>query len=48
MGNLTAKSTINAGKPWTQDDLKQLKPLVKGNAPTRVIGLKLGPTEASI
>jgi hypothetical protein len=43
-----AKSTKNTGKPWTKDDLKQLKTLVKGNTPTGVIGLKLGRTEASV
>ncbi|MDB5620664.1 hypothetical protein [Tardiphaga sp.] len=43
-----AKSTKNTGKPWTEDDVKQFKTLVKGNTPTRVIGLKLGRTEASV
>ena len=43
-----AKSTKNTGKPWTKDDVKQLKTLVKGNTPTRVIGLKLGRTESSV
>jgi hypothetical protein len=41
-------STKKTGKPWTNDDLKQLKTLVKGNTPTRVIDLKLGRTEASV
>jgi hypothetical protein len=44
----TTKSTRNNGEPWTKDDLKELKLLVKQNTPTRVIGLKLGRTEASI
>lgn len=43
-----AKSTRNAGKPWTAQDVRQLKELAKGNTPTRVIGLKLGRTEAAI
>jgi hypothetical protein len=43
-----AKSTKNTGKPWTPADVKELKTLVKGNTPTRVIGLKLGRTESSI
>jgi len=43
-----AKSTKNTGKPWTKDDVKQLKTLVKGNTPTRVIGVKLGRTESSV
>jgi len=43
-----AKSTRNTGKPWSSSDVKQLKTLAKGNTPTRVIGLKLGRTEAAI
>lgn len=43
-----AKSTRNDGKPWTPQDIKQLKELAKGNTPTRVIGIKLGRTEAAI
>lgn len=43
-----AKSTRNAGKPWPAQDVRQLKELAKGNTPTRVIGLKLGRTEAAI
>ena len=42
------KSTRNTGKPWAKDDLRQLRSLAKGNTPTRVIGLKLGRTEAAI
>lgn len=30
------------------DDLKELRALAKQNTPTRVIGLKLGRTEAAI
>jgi hypothetical protein len=44
----TTKSTRNNGQPWSRDDLKELKLLVKQNTPTRVIGLKLGRTEAAI
>jgi hypothetical protein len=43
-----AKSTKNTGKPWTPTDVKELKTLVKGNTPTRVIGLKLGRTETAV
>ncbi|MGY4467376.1 hypothetical protein ACVWWK_003085 [Bradyrhizobium sp. LB9.1b] len=43
-----AKSTRNTGKPWTQQDVKQLKELAKGNTPTRVIGVKLGRSEAAV
>lgn len=42
------KSTRNTGKPWTTEDEKALKQLVKENTPTRVIGLKLGRTENSV
>jgi hypothetical protein len=44
----TTKSTRNNGEPWTKDNVKELKMLVKENTPTRVIGLKLGRTEASV
>lgn len=43
-----AKSTRNAGNPWTAQDVRQLKELAKGNTPTRVIGLKLDRTETAI
>lgn len=43
-----AKSTRNSGKPWTKNDVTQLKKLVEENTPTRVIGLKLGRTETAI
>lgn len=42
------KSTRNTGKPWTSSDVKSLKGLAAGNTPTRVIGLKLGRTEAAV
>lgn len=44
----TTKSTRNTGEPWTKENVKELKMLVKQNTPTRVIGLKLGRTEASV
>jgi hypothetical protein len=43
-----AKSTRNSGRPWTAKDVQQLKQLAKGNTPTRVIGFKLGRTEAAV
>lgn len=43
-----AKSTKNTGKPWTQEDVAQLKELAAGNTPTGIIGLKLGRTKGSI
>lgn len=42
------KSTRNSGKRWTQKEVSELRKLAKGNTPTRVIGLKLGRTEAAI
>jgi hypothetical protein len=43
-----AKSTRNTGKPWTEDDVRQLRDLARGNTPTRLIGMKLGRTASSI
>jgi hypothetical protein len=43
-----SKSTRNAGKQWSSSDIKQLRQLAKQNTPTRVIGLKLGRTEAGV
>lgn len=43
-----AKDPKNHGKPWSNDDIGQLKDLAKGNTPTRVIGLKMGRTEDSV
>lgn len=43
-----SKSNRNSGKPWTSQEVKELKSLVKENTPTRVIGLKMGRTESSI
>lgn len=40
--------TRNTEKPWTTDDIATLRKLVRENTPTRVIGLKLGRTEAAI
>jgi hypothetical protein len=43
-----SKSNRNSGKAWTPVETKSLKSLARENTPTRVIGLKLGRTEASI
>lgn len=43
-----SKSTRNAGKHWSTDDVRQLERLADGNTPTRVIGLKLGRTEDAV
>ena len=43
-----AKTNRNSGKPWTSNDVAQLKILVKQNTPTRVIGIKIGRTPGAI
>ena len=43
-----SKSTRNTGKAWTSSEVKQLAKLASENTPTRVIGLKLGRTEAAV
>jgi hypothetical protein len=42
------KKPTNHNKPWTTSDNTQLGKLAAGNTPTRVIGLKMGRTPASI
>lgn len=43
-----AKYNRNTGKIWSKADVSKLSSLAKQNTPTRVIGLKLGRTEASV
>jgi hypothetical protein len=43
-----AKSTRNRGSRWSGTDEKKLAALAGRNTPTRVIGLKLGRTEAAV
>jgi hypothetical protein len=43
-----AKKPGNAGNPWSPQDVRQLRQLVRQNTPTRVMGLKLGRTTSSI
>lgn len=38
----------NHGKPWTPQEVQQLKELAKGNTPTRVIGIKVGRTPEAV
>ena len=38
----------NTGKPWTPKTDRQIKTLAHKNTPTRVIGLLIGRTEASV
>lgn len=43
-----ALSTRNTGKSWTAADEQLLRKLARENTPTRVIGVKLGRTEAAV
>jgi transposase len=43
-----AKTNRNSGKPWTRNDIAQLKRLITENTPTRVIGLEIGRTPGAI
>jgi len=43
-----AKSTRNSGTSWTPTQQRELRSLARENTPTRVIGLKLGRTEAAV
>jgi hypothetical protein len=43
-----AKTPPNHGKAWKPADVQQLEKLADQNTPTRVIGLKMGRTEAAI
>lgn len=42
------KSKRNTGTGWSADSEKELRALIKGNTLTRVIGLRLGRSEASV
>ncbi|MCK9418649.1 MAG: hypothetical protein M0R70_04620 [Nitrospirae bacterium] len=42
------KYTRNSGKDWSNTDRRELSKLANENTPTRVIGLKLGRTEAAV
>ena len=43
-----AKTPKNHGKAWTAAQDSQLRKLARENTPTRVMGLKLGRSEASV
>lgn len=43
-----AKTMSNHGASWSKDHLRDLKTLIKGNTPTRLIAMKLGRTEGSV
>lgn len=42
------KAPINHGKSWSASDNRQLRQLVQGNTPTRVIALKMGRTPGAV
>jgi hypothetical protein len=42
------KYTRNSGKSWSGVEVKSMAGLAGKNTPTRVIGLKLGRTEAAV
>lgn len=44
----TTKSTRHHAEEWSATNVRELKALIAENTPTRVIGVKLGRTEASI
>ena len=43
-----AKYNRNLGKPITKVDIQKVNQLAKKNTPTRIIGLEIGRTEASV
>lgn len=43
-----AKKPSSHREPWTGKDVRQLEKLADQNTPTRVIGVKMGRTEAAI
>ncbi len=43
-----SKTPKNHGKPWTPSENAQLRKLANENTPTRVMGIKLERTEASV
>ncbi len=45
---MARKPPANHGAEWTQTELSRLRQFACANTPTRVMGLKLGRTEASV
>lgn len=43
-----AKTPPNSGKTWSKTEVAQLKEEVKGNTPTRVMGLHLGRSPVAV
>jgi hypothetical protein len=42
------KTPPNHGKPWSPQEVRELKRLAEGNTPTRVIGIKTGRTPEAV
>lgn len=42
------KSTRNSGRRWSATQVRTLRSFARSNTPTRVIGLKLGRSEAAV
>jgi hypothetical protein len=45
---MMAKTPLNSGKPWTQQQNQQLRDLARHNKPTGLIAWQLGRSKASI
>lgn len=43
-----AKTPKNSGKQWTDNDVRKLEKLVKGNTPTGLIAYQLGRSEDAV
>jgi hypothetical protein len=42
------KATKNSGEPWGREEVRDLRALARQKMSTRLIGIRLGRTEASI
>lgn len=42
------KTPTKSGKPWSANEVSELRKLAAGNTPTRVIALKLGRSPAAV
>ena len=47
-GGTKKKDGRSKRQPWSKDDIKQLKILIKENTPTRLIAMKLKRSEISV
>jgi hypothetical protein len=39
---------VTQRKPWTEDEIQELRQLARENTPTRVIAMKLSRSESSV